>query len=278
VRRLLAGSVAAPVRAAVRDGDTGVVLGSGVSAAYVDFGGFVVAVTAPGVSLMPNGVSLAAARPDFVQPRAPTVARAGGLQVGEAFIDYARAATGRTMTPINPRGSTGGVAERGLDLLRWAKTLSLDGSTVGALGDALMQRDPSGVEGVTRSLLGRGSGLTPEGDDLLTGCAAGIVAFARPTGIAASDRDRWLACLCPADARTSTTSLSATLLELACSGHVPEPLAGLLDLDRAPERVLKATRVLEAIGHSTGRAWMTGCGIAATCLASNALVAGPIWM
>jgi Protein of unknown function (DUF2877) len=278
--RLAAASIGPPVLEAVGVGDTGVVSGSGSSAAYVRFGGFVVAVTAPGVPLMPNAISLASAPPDGIRSGARAVRHSNGFQMGDAFVDCAHITLGTSTIPVNARATATRIAERALDLLRWGATTLDDRGrqAIGALGEALGGRGSRDLRPAVEGLLGLGPGLTPEGDDLVAGCAAGIVAFGGPAGLGAALGDRWLADLCPPDAHARTTALSVTLLELACSGHVAEPLATVLDLESGPERCRRAARALETIGHSTGRAWMTGSGVAATGLASSALVSGPIWI
>jgi hypothetical protein len=94
-------------------------------------------------------------------------------------------------------------------------------------------------------LAGRGGGLTPAGDDLLAGYAAGLVLFH--------------GCLAEAEAiaraaAARTTSLSATLLRHAARGELPEPAHALLEHgDPAP---------LRSFGHSSGRALMVGLALA----------------
>ena len=59
-----------------------------------------------------------------------------------------------------------------------------------------------------------------------------------------------------ADLRARTTSLSATLLELAARGMGPEPLQALLAGEPgALDRLLR-------LGHSTGRAYALGASLA----------------
>jgi hypothetical protein len=98
------------------------------------------------------------------------------------------------------------------------------------------------------ALLGRGGGLTPEGDDLL----AGALAVAAATGAAPA---------LPPDLRERTTALSATLLELAAAGCAPRPLHAVLDLDDEGWRV--ALGELERLGASSGRAIALGAATAA---------------
>ena len=66
-----------------------------------------------------------------------------------------------------------------------------------------------------RRLVGRGPGLTPEGDDILGGAAIGLRALGPAAGLAAGRVDALAAALCPPDVRARTGALSATLLELA---------------------------------------------------------------
>lgn len=89
--------------------------------------------------------------------------------------------------------------------------------------------------------VGGGPGLTPAGDDLLAGYVAGLALLHGRRRRAA-----WLV----ARARDRTTSLSATLLEHAARGEVPEPVHAFLESgDAAP---------LLGFGHSSGAAWLEG--------------------
>ena len=117
---------------------------------------------------------------------------------------------------------------------------------------AVRTRDPSLAAAAGARLIGRGGGLTPEGDDLVCGVAA-VVAVA---GWDEASREAWLTALIGGDLRRRTTSLSATLLELAARGMGPEPLQAWLAGDA------RAFARLEAIGHSTGRAIARGAALA----------------
>jgi Protein of unknown function (DUF2877) len=189
-------------------GRTALVAGANRHAAYVDLDGFIVALTAPGTPLMPNGAAGGVSAPgtrvtfDFegAQVWDPT------LRLGD---DPARRGT-EILTALGT-----GVPD---DVIR-----------------AIETRDPE-------RLLGRGPGLTPEGDDYL----AAIVA------VAGWPRD-WL----PPDLRRRTTALSATLLELATEGQVVEPLQALTG-----PRWRGALHRLLAFGHSTGRAYAVGAAAA----------------
>ncbi len=119
------------------------------------------------------------------------------------------------------------------------------------LVEAVRTRDPDRARVAGARLIGRGGGLTPEGDDLVAGVAAVVASLDWPEAL----REAWLGALVGADLRSRTTALSATLLELAVAGMGPEPLQALLAGDAG------ALARLEALGHSTGRAIARGAGV-----------------
>jgi uncharacterized protein DUF2877 len=114
--------------------------------------------------------------------------------------------------------------------------------------DALRSGD---MAAAVAGLLGRGAGLTPEGDDLLAGAFAVRAAVGEPVAP-------------PDDLRERTTPLSATLLELAAAGAAPRPLHALLDV--SDESWPGALRELERLGSSSGRAIALGAAAAAALL------------
>jgi hypothetical protein len=195
-------------------GRRGVVAGTGRDAAYAVDDGFVMVLTvAP--PLLPNGAQVARLPPS-------------GAQVVVAADEV------------------------------WDPTIRLSRATIAAeAGDddlvrALTSRDPTGAAAAGSRLIGRGMGLTPEGDDLVCGVAAVVAASAWPEAV----KGEWLAALIGRELRRRTTALSATLLELAVRGMGPEPLQAWLAGDAS------ALARLEAIGHSTGRAIARGAAIA----------------
>ncbi len=194
-------------------GRRGVVAGVGRDAAYVDADGFVVVLTV-GRPLLPNGAQVA---------RLPAV--------GSTVIVGAE----EVWDPTLRLGDADLVADGPDDLVR-----------------AVESRDPSLAASAGARLIGRGGGLTPEGDDLVCGVAAVIAVGDWPRAL----REAWLGALIGADLRRRTTALSATLLELAVGGMGPEPLQALIAGDPA------ALARLEAIGHSTGRAIARGAAVA----------------
>jgi Protein of unknown function (DUF2877) len=133
---------------------------------------------------------------------------------------------------------------------------------------AVRERDPGRAAGAARALLGRGPGLTPEGDDLLAAVAGTLAVLGPAAGWDPSGLAGFLAALVE-PARARTTALSATLLELAAQGRLAEPAGRLLDLRPDAEAAWPAALArLERLGHGSGRAY--AAGIAAT----TALLAG----
>ena len=193
-------------------GRRGRVVGAGRQAAYVDADGFIVVVSV-GPPVLPNGVQVG---------RLPSV--------GDEFVVPA----GEVWDPTLRIVDTDLVADGPEDLV-----------------DAVVSRDPSLAAAVGARLIGRGGGLTPEGDDLVAGVAAVVASLDWPEAL----REAWLGALVGSDLRRRTTALSATLLELAVVGMGPQPLQAALAGDtRAVERLV-------ALGHSTGRAYARGAAV-----------------
>jgi hypothetical protein len=293
---MIAHRIAAPVLEHV--GARGVVAGVVRTSAYLDFNGFVVAVTARGVPLMPNGIAVT----DGPDGAAPTVATpdgagsggatSGAATSGGAFADWPATGSAVHLTAGGVRG-TGwrvtwpageppvwdpvapcanghpreAIRARGEAILRGAPP-SADSfaaveiardpagrEAIATLLHAVASGDPMDAAAAARGLLGRGPGLTPEGDDLLAGSAAAVYA------LAPWDPTAWLAAVVPTDDRT--TALSATLLHLATKGAVVEPARALLDLDA--EHAAAQAR-LERLGHSTGACYAAAIGATAALL------------
>ena len=193
-------------------GRRGRVVGRGRETAYVDADGFIV-VLSVWRPVLPNGVQVG---------KLPAV--------GEQFVVPA----GEVWDPTLRVVAVDLVADGPEDLVR-----------------AVESRDPSLAAAAGARLIGRGGGLTPEGDDLVAGVAAVIASLDWP----GARREAWLGALVGVDLRRRTTALSATLLELAVLGMGPEPLQALVGGDS------RALARLEALGHSTGRAYARGAAV-----------------
>jgi len=199
-------------------------------------GGFVALVIAPGTPWLPNAIVLGAGPPVVWDPMVAPVGP------GPALAARGRAILGAL-----------GVARPGDTVLSDAAT-SPPRAAVARLVAALAAGGGEERRRAALSLLGRGPGLTPEGDDLLAGAAAVAAATGDPLEL-------------PPQARDLTTALSATLLELAVAGAAARPIHALLDLDRDDWRA--ALRELGRLGASSGRAMALGAGAAAAALGAR---------
>jgi hypothetical protein len=363
VANLPAHLVAVPVLERLTGELEGVVLGMGATAAWVDLGGFVVAITTQEVPLLPNAIALAAgsgalvraaaggrgtarlrpgrvavgslqvtwdpttppswdptvavpaaATPAAVAARGSALLRAlgsrsapqGGAAEGvarrsaEGVVDDCRNPTRRSATlplrgPQQPGAADPAALVRELAGIGLATAADPEGAAgLTLLLRAVRERDPEPAAAALRALLGRGPGLTPEGDDLLAAVAGTLVVLgpaigspaptgSRPRGPIGSGPppeptrqplldeptlDAMLAALAPTPGRT--TALSATLLTLALERRLPEPAGRLLDLSSAGEAAWPAALArLERLGHGSGPAYAAGIAATACLLAAG---------
>lgn len=122
-------------------------------------------------------------------------------------------------------------------------------------------RDHEWVGGAVAERLGRGEGLTPEGDDELAGMLVALSALEGAAGAAgaATAARTGLATAVRAGLDRGpgvTTAVSAALLEAACDGHAIPQLARWLG-DGCPEGT-SSWRDLMAVGHTSGAALARG--------------------
>jgi hypothetical protein len=274
------------------------------STLHLDVGGFVVAVLPPGAPRMPNGVSVAGA---LAGPRAPKVGdrvllTRRGVTAGPVEILWDSDRSGRWDARVArwsdeqrrglheravailgaaaaTRDSAGGQGHADVDdrARRDAESLARAGGFVSddvgaraaleSLLAAVRSGDPRHAARAGCELAGRGSGLTPAGDDVLAATALTVTA-AGPDG---ARRQAWLAALVPADLRRLTTSVSATLLELAVRGRGIGPARALLDPRRPHDRRLhRELAVLRGLGHTSGAVYAATIGVVALVLAPEA--------
>jgi uncharacterized protein DUF2877 len=158
------------------------------------------------------------------------------LRPGYVDIDGFVVVVTRDGPPLLPNG----VALNGAGV--WDPTIRLVDPAL-APDSSFAGREP---EAIGAELIGRGPGLTPEGDDVVAGMAAVLAAAGRHDEVAA---------LLGTDLRRRTTALSATLLELAAQAMGPQPLQAVLagSADALPE--------LLRLGHTSGRAFARGAAL-----------------
>jgi hypothetical protein len=215
--------VATPVLQRLDGGAEGTVLGAGATAAWVDLGGFVLAVTTREVPMLPNAVGLAAgtgslagvapgggvrcspgrvataglavtwdpADPPAWDPTVP-VAAVGRQAVGRRGEEVL-AALGIRAAP-DPAGLVEALAGVGMP----TATEPGGAAGLGRLLRAVLDRDPALAAEAAGVLLGRGPGLTPEGDDLLAAVAATLTTLGPATGVTGPALADLLAALVPA--------------------------------------------------------------------------------
>jgi hypothetical protein len=139
------------------------------------------------------------------------------------------------------------------------------------LRSALVGNSAGGILHSARLLLGKGPGLTPEGDDYLAGAMAGTRLLAE-----ALRRERTTALIAGvsvplaklADART--TSFSASLIHSALRGQVAEPAGALLRALAGRGDIESSHQSLLRVGHSSGPALAAGLILAAQALIQSA--------
>jgi hypothetical protein len=139
---------------------------------------------------------------------------------------------------------------------------------IGPLMAAIRQRDDELLVEEIGRLIGRGEGLTPEGDDVVTGVIAGCrhIGAAIDDGTMAALLDRIRPTVTTLAAR-STTLLSSSLLGHAFDAEVAAPVAELLRSLTSRAELTAALAAARAIGHHSGPALAAGvvAGAAAAC-------------
>ena len=217
---------------------------------YLADGHEVVAVVARDATRLPNAVILP-------MPARDDPFRSVGARSQASIGEYTVCAEGLRIeidSTWDPRPDIGT-----LDRAMLARRLS-------TLGDLMTGAGPSGIDLPWRlpeacarrdldrallaagSLLGRGPGLTPSGDDLLSGFLAAMRLLGGDVVVTDACAAR-ITALSPC----RTTALSATLLRLAAGGQVPGEVAGLLCAlaDGQPELEAAVARLC-AVGHTSG--------------------------
>jgi uncharacterized protein DUF2877 len=142
-----------------------------------------------------------------------------------------------------------------------------------ALAACCVAGDLAGAVEAAESLVGLGPGLTPSGDDMLTGVllALRLLGGAIRGGTRAVWLADWLSAAVTCYASERTTSVSATLLHCAARGQAAAEVAAVLRAFAGQEAAGPAMARLLTVGHTSGAdlAW----GLATGCRAALALSA-----
>jgi Protein of unknown function (DUF2877) len=152
------------------------------------------------------------------------------------------------------------------------------------LATAAQRLDVPGADRAARRVLGLGHGLTPEGDDLVSGFLVGLAQLAPPGGPLAAFQQAFGARTVAAAAQ-ATTALSAALLAHAARGEAPPEVVAVLAAlvatapARTPPRgqpdpepaddLVVALPALLAVGHTSGYRLAAGIHAAVQAVASH---------
>jgi hypothetical protein len=225
------------------------VLAAGPAATYLKAGGQVLAIVTAGGVRLPCAVMVAAGGrlPAAGPGSRVTVGRGAVYEDGHQLVVVRRW--------FDPRVRLAGVDGRAV--ARLAHVVRSRGSVDALLPNDAVDRLAAGLTsgdaaGAVSCLLGRGTGLTPAGDDLV----AGALATLRALGLPAADQ---LGAAVRALAASATTRLSAALLEAADVGALVPEAAGVLralagggDVEAAADRLID-------LGHTSG--WHLAAGL-----------------
>lgn len=227
----------------------GSVLHSGTQALYVRFGDQVVGVTARDAVHAPVTISTNL-------PELPVVAVGDPATIDDAVLYVAGLAVSVERLVPSEAPPLEDPLRAGLRLLP-----ALRGRTVAPRIDAVrIQLPPAGLRGLAAAhppavltLLGRGDGLTPVGDDVLAGWLATTAAIRQCTGaVGAAVRVH----------AHRTTALSAALLLDAVDGQCLPQFRALVMALATGHGVTEAVAGLVAVGHTSGAGMLLGARLA----------------
>lgn len=212
---------------------------------------------------LPNSVVIGAGD----RPAGEAVARDDPVVVGNGLV-ACRSRCWRVVRWWDPRVAV--VAADPADVLETlgaaATLVQLDG--LEPLMTSLRASDHARFVEAAARLVGRGGGLTPEGDDVLAGVVAGYRHVGASIGIGGAAtlleqvRPAVLGC-----AAQATTLLSSSLLRHSFDGEVAAPVAALLHALTGRGELSAALAATRRIGHSSGAALAAGvvAGAASAC-------------
>lgn len=197
------------------------------------------------------------------------------VTVGDGRVDWTGPAGQVTVTAVrewapvtlptgSPRSRAVEELRRTLDSFEACVDIGVEQARVAALAGAA---DTSAQVAAALALLGRGPGLTPSGDDVLSGFLIGLLSFGWPTG----DVEQAIA----AAASRMTTALSAQLLRHAARGECLPQLADVLRLVIGQPAPSDSVPRLLAVGHTSGSALAYGLLAATTCANRLTCARGP---
>jgi hypothetical protein len=231
----------------------GTVLGSTTSATWLDVSGRVIVLSGRRGVRLPNAVIAQERESLPIRHESVTVGKGALTVFGKRF----RISRWWQSRPVLPRVQPSLVRKATDDCARLTPPVGDAG-----IGPALARRAAAEVLRAACGLLGRGDGLTPEGDDVIVGALAAYRLVGDSLG---ADPEQLLDDVSPPlmlQARRRTTRLSASLIAHSLNGAVATPVADLLRAVTGRGSLLPALEALRRVGHSSGTAMAHGalCG------------------
>ena len=231
------------------------VLGVSSHALWFDAAGAVVAVTTRDAIRLPNGVEIASTSEagllESVAHGASVVVRPDALDFGGLVVDLVRW--------WDPRPALPCTTNEDLVVAIDGFPHSVPGLDTRPLASALSGTSSRDLVDASMTLLGRGPGLTPEGDDVLAGSLAAIRTFGMALGSSSA-----LTMLDAAEeplvtaANRQTTAFSAALIRSSIRGEVAAPVGGFLRALAGRGDIDVHHRDLLRVGHTSGPALAAG--------------------
>ncbi|MGD2043552.1 MAG: DUF2877 domain-containing protein [Acidimicrobiia bacterium] len=228
-------------------------LGTSAGVTWLEVDGYVLALSGPNPIRPPNGV-VVADLDSLPQSTDGWLIGNGRFVLANGLIEVSRW--------WDPRPVLGAVSPQALSDISSRATGFL-GVEDGSLAPVIAAVEDSGRSDAALALLGKGPGLTPEGDDLVIGLLAGLKLLGESVG--APGTLETLNTLAPTvtGAHARTTALSATLLRHAFRGEVSAPLGGFLQALTGHEDLEAAVDMLRNLGATSGMAMGRGALAAA---------------
>lgn len=258
------GVASTAIRDALSEPQTpGTVLGTASHAVWLLVDGDVIVASTRDATRLPNGVEVAA---DAIADTFRTVRHGAAVTVGlgqvlfeDLTIDVVRWWDPR---PVLRSTSDVRLSEAIADLPTTVSEIDSE-----PLSAALSTGSHQAILAASISLIGRGPGLTPEGDDYV----AGALSATRMLGEAMRREDTAVMLDSIADplmlhASTRTTTFSAALIRHALDGRVAAPAGALLRALTGRGDVASSHRNLTRVGHTSGPALAAGMVLGARSL------------
>ncbi len=244
-------------------GTKATVLGTSGHAVWLLVNGDVVVVSTSDATRLPNGVQIAANSADDVLRM---VHHGADVEIGLSRI-MLEGLTVNVARWWDPRPVLRKISVSALATAIEGLPSEVPDVASQQLRAALSSASPPALLAAAKPLLGRGPGLTPEGDDYL----AGALAATRLLGNAVDSKTSTtlLASVAVHIARLAdvrTTTFSAALIHNALRAQVVAPAASLLRAVTGRGDVAPAHRVLSKVGHSSGPALAAGIVLGAQAL------------